>query len=381
MEYREIGKTGMKASIIGLGCEHLDRKPYATVEETIHAAIDHDINFMDVFMPGQIVRNNIGRALANKRDKMIIQGHICSTDIREQYDISRDLKICKKFFENLLKELKTDYIDIGMLFFIDSEDDFNQTFNSDVIEYVLDLKQKGIIRAIGASSHNPVTAAKVVNTNLVDLIMFSINPAFDLMPSTSSIMDMLSNDSSNSMVSSNNERASFYRLCEQQNVSISVMKTLGAGKLLSKEHTPFAQPMSVIQCLHYALTRPAVVSALLGCQSSQQIKEAVAYCTATLSEKDYSKVISSKLNNFTGHCLYCGHCQPCPANIDIAKVHKYLDIARLDMNNVPPSIKQHYLALNSLASNCLGCGHCQLRCPFNVPIVKNMEECVKVFGK
>ena len=133
MEYREIGKTGMKASIIGLGCEHLDRKPYATVEETIHAAIDHDINFMDVFIPGQIVRNNIGRALANKRDKMIIQGHICSTDIREQYDISRDLKICKKFFENLLKELKTDYIDIGMLFFIDSEDDFNQTFNSDII--------------------------------------------------------------------------------------------------------------------------------------------------------------------------------------------------------------------------------------------------------
>ena len=381
MEYRKIGQTNMQASIIGLGCEHLDGKPYSTVEETIHAAIDNDINFMDVFMPGEEVRSNIGRALVNKRDKVIIQGHICSTDIREQYDISRDLKICKKYFEALLKALKTDYIDIGMLFFIDSEEDFNSTFNSDIIEYVLDLKQKGVIRAIGASSHNPVTAAEVVKTNLVDLIMFSVNPAFDLMSSTSTIMDMLSYDSKKNMVNANNERATFYRLCEQHNVSISCMKTLGAGKLLSKEHTPFASELSVIQCLHYALTRPAVVSALLGCQSQQQIEDAVSYLVATDSQKDYSKVISNQLNNFTGHCLYCGHCQPCPVNIDIAKVHKYLDIARLDLANIPPSIKQHYLALDAHASNCIGCTSCQKRCPFNVEVINNMAQCAKIFGK
>ena len=53
MEYRKIGKTEMSASVIGLGTEHLDNRPYETVEETIHAALDNGINIMDLFMPGR----------------------------------------------------------------------------------------------------------------------------------------------------------------------------------------------------------------------------------------------------------------------------------------------------------------------------------------
>jgi predicted aldo/keto reductase-like oxidoreductase len=103
MIYRPVGKTGMSASIIGLGSEHLDGKPPETADQVIGAAIDNGINMMDLFMPGETVRTNIGRALKGKRDKMLIQGHICSTDINEQYDRSRDLKTAKKYFENLLR--------------------------------------------------------------------------------------------------------------------------------------------------------------------------------------------------------------------------------------------------------------------------------------
>ena len=81
MEYRRIGRTEMSASVIGLGTEHLDRKPPAVVEETIHAALDMGINMMDLFMPGEEVRRNIGRALAGRREKMLIQGHIGSVDL------------------------------------------------------------------------------------------------------------------------------------------------------------------------------------------------------------------------------------------------------------------------------------------------------------
>ena len=181
MQYRKIGKTDMKASVIGMGAEHLDNKPYELVEETIHAALEKQINIMDLFMPGEEVRQNIGKALKGRRNDMLIQGHIGSVDLNQQYDISRDLSVCQKYFENLLRDLKTDYIDFGMLFFIDSEEDFNRVFHGDILTYAQKLKKQGTIRAIGASSHNPEIAKKVVESGEVELLMFSINPAFDRM--------------------------------------------------------------------------------------------------------------------------------------------------------------------------------------------------------
>jgi predicted aldo/keto reductase-like oxidoreductase len=381
MLYRKAGKTDMQLSVIGLGAEHLDGKPYATVDETISAAIEQGINFMDVFMPGPEVRQNIGKALAGKRDKFFIQGHIGSVDLNQQYDISRDLPTCKTYFENLLKYLNTDYIDFGMLFFIDSEDDLKNIFDKGIVDYVQSLKKAGTIRAIGASSHNPVTAAKLVETGVIDLLMFSINPAFDMIPSTSSVFDLLDKpDSHGFTLQMDPVRAQLYQLCEQKGVAISVMKTLGAGKLLSQEHSPFKQAMSVGQCVHYALTRPAVVSTLLGCKSRAEILDAVKYLSMTDEEKDYSDIIKTRQGDFKGSCVYCNHCLPCPSNINIADVNKYLDIAKLNEKKIPPSIVQHYKSLEHHGSECISCGSCEERCPFSVPIIKNMEKAASVFG-
>ncbi len=379
MKYRKVGNTGMEAGIVGLGAEYLDNKPYEVAEEVIHAALDHGINIMDVFMPGETVRSNIGRALAGKRDKMLIQGHICSCDLREQYDITRDLATCKKYFENLLRCLKTDYIDFGMLFFMDSEEELQQIYDNGIYDYVLDLKKQGKIRAIGASAHNPVTATKLVESGDIEMLMFSINPAFDLMPPDFDLMETFK-DLSGMMVGADPVRANLYRLCEQKGVGITVMKTLGAGKLLSREHTPFAAPLTVGQCIHYALTRPAVVSALIGCKSRAEVAEAVKYLELSPAELDYAEIVSSFRGDFKGSCVYCNHCLPCPMDIDIAMVHKYLDIAKLDANNIPPSIKQHYQSLPKRGAHCISCGRCEKRCPFSVQIIENMRKAVELFG-
>jgi predicted aldo/keto reductase-like oxidoreductase len=379
MQFRHAGNTGIEVSVVGLGAEHLDEKPYDIVEETIHAAIDNGVNIIDVFMPGEEVRKNIGKALAGRRDKVMLQGHICATDINQQYDISRDLPTVKKYFENLLRFLNTDYIDFGMLFFIDSEADFNGAFTSPILDYALDLKAKGVIRHLGASSHNPVMAKKAVETGLLDLMMFSINPAFDMIPPNTTIDDMFVATLADAD-GMDKDRADFYRLCESRDVALTVMKTLGAGKLLSPEHTPFEKPLSVGQCIHYALTRPAVVSALVGCQSRAQVEEAVNYCNLTDEEKDYAAIVGSMKTDFKGNCVYCSHCQPCPAEIDIANVNKYLDIAVLDEAKIPPSIVHHYKALARHGSDCVSCGSCEQRCPFDVPIIKNMERAAKLFG-
>lgn len=378
MEYRQIGRTGLQAGVVGLGCEHLDGKPYAVVEETIHAALDNGINLMDLFMPGEEVRSNIGRALAGRRDRMMIQGHICSVDLNQQYDISRDPAVCRRYFETLLRCLRTDYIDFGMLFFVDSAADYSAAFESDILEYAQDLKRRGVIRAIGASSHNPVTARRIVESGVVDLLMFSINPAFDMMPPDSELEKMIGAPGE-LMTGMNPVRAELYRLCEQRGVGITVMKSLGAGKLISPEHTPFCKPLTVAQCIHYALTRPAVVSALVGCCSAAQVLEAVGYLELSDAERDYAPIVGSRRNDFKGNCVYCNHCRPCPAGIDIAAVNKYLDIAKLEESTIPPSIAQHYRALEHTASQCIGCGSCEKRCPFGVPVIENMKLAARLF--
>jgi predicted aldo/keto reductase-like oxidoreductase len=383
MEYKELGNTLMSVSMIGLGTEHLDGKPYETVEQTIHAALDNGINIMDVFMPGEEIRSYIGKALGKQRGRMFIQGHIGSVDLKQQYDISRDLSVCKRYFEKLLLCLDTDYIDLGMLFFMDSDKALSLVHQNGILDYVHSLKQQGVIRAIGASSHNPAIAHKMVEEGMIDILMFSINPAFDMTPAHQDVLEIFDGEhfSQQRYVQMDPVRERLYKLCAQKGVGITVMKTLGGGRLLSGRHSPFEQPMSVAQCIHYALTRPGVASALIGCASAEQVREAVGYFTLDERQKDYTGVIQNIRGSLAGRCVYCSHCQPCPVDIDIANVHKYLDIANAAPEGIPPSILQHYLSLSAYASDCIRCGSCEEKCPFDVAVMSNMQQALKLFGK
>ncbi|MDR0310430.1 MAG: aldo/keto reductase [Acidobacteriota bacterium] len=374
MEYRKLGGTGRLVSVIGLGCEHLDRKPYEQAKETVDAALSSGVNIFDMFMPGREIRENIAKALGNRRGQVMIQGHIGSTDIKQQYDISRDMPTVKKYFEDILRVFGG-YIDFGMMFFIDSEKDYNDVFETDFIKYVEHLKKQGDIGHIGFSSHNPRTAIKVINTGIPEMLMFSINPAFDMLPPDEYVLDHFQKGISSELFRGiDPERAELYKLCEQKQIGITAMKTLGAGKLLSPEHSPFVKPLTAPQCIHYALSRPSVASVLLGCQTSGEVLDAVRYFDSDDSERDYAGILGSVRNDFKGSCVYCSHCQPCPAEIDIASVNKCLDIARLNINDIPPSVRSTYSSLAHNGSECTACGNCENRCPFGVRIIKNMEE-------
>ncbi|NMB45042.1 MAG: 4Fe-4S binding protein [Firmicutes bacterium] len=380
MIYRPIGKTGMSASIIGLGTEHLDNKPYEVCEEVIDAALAHDINILDLFMPGTPVRENIGRALKGRRDQVLIQGHVGSVDLREQYDRTRDVPTCQKYFENLLRSLKTDYIDFGMVFFVDTEDDYQGVFETEYIDYVLKLKEQGKIRAIGASSHNPKTAARVVETGVLDLLMFATNPAYDMLAADADIGAAMEGKIDRSQYDGMDpDRAYLYRLCESKGIAITTMKTLGAGKLLSPDFSPFQKPLTVAQCIHYALTRPAVVSTMIGCNTRAQVLEAVNYLNLSDAERDYGEAIKTPKGSLSGHCMYCNHCLPCPVGIDIAATIRMLDIAKLDTSNIPTRIREQYSASNHQASECIECGSCEEKCPFGVKVVEHMQAATQLF--
>jgi uncharacterized protein len=382
MEYRKIGKTGIQASIIGLGSEGISTVSAAEVDRIIGCAIDHGINIMDCCMPGFEVQNNINRALRGKREKMIIQGHIGSSATNGQYDVSRDIGTCRKNFENLLKGLGTDYVDFGMFFFVDTGKDFSLCFEGELLRYVLGLKEQGAIRAIGASCHNSEIARRIAETGIVDLIMFSVNPVFDMTPVNSDIYELLDDAKlkENYTLAIDPERLRFYQICEQRQVSITVMKTLLAGKLLSAEFSPLGKAMTASQCIHYALTRPAVASVLLGCKSEDELNSALYYLEASEAERDYSQHISGFKGTSQFGCLYCNHCQPCTSNIDIAAVTRYADIAEINATNIPPTVLQHYMALERHGSDCISCAKCESKCPFGIPVSRNMKKAATLFG-
>jgi predicted aldo/keto reductase-like oxidoreductase len=108
--------------------------------------------------------------------------------------------------------------------------------------------------------------------------------------------------------------------------------------------------------------------------------EAVNYLNLSEAEKDFSEIIKAGRSSLSGQCMYCNHCLPCPAEIDIAATLRLLDIASLDASSMPDSVKEQYDALDNTASACIECGACEERCPFDVPVIERMQRAVELFG-
>lgn len=383
MKYNNLGKTGLKVSEIGLGGEYLEGKPIKQVCDVVAASMDRGINILDCFMSNPDVRSNLGTALKGKRDRMHIQGHLRSVWKDGQYGRTLNMKDVEFFFKDILERFQTDYIDIGLIHLIDNAADYDAIFNGPILEFALKLKEKGIIRCLGISSHNPVQALKAAKSGVIDTMLFSINPAYDVLDENAPRPKKLDNKffEGKRVESINPVRQELYSYCASQGIGITVMKTLAAGALLNENTSPFGCAMTVQQCIHYALTRPAVSSVLLGMQTVSEVEDCIRYESMGEEEKDYS-FIFSKTPRFSmnGKCMYCNHCLPCTEHIDIAQVNKYLDMALLDGGVPSPTIREHYKALEKNASDCIECHACEKRCPFNVDIVGKMIKARDVFN-
>ena len=380
MNYRRLGKTGLMVSEVGFGGEWLERHDEAHSIELIRHAHARGINIIDCWMPDPKSRSIIGKAIADCRDEWFVQGHIGSTWQDGQYVRARDMEHVVPAFEDLLERIGGGYIDLGMIHYIDTEEDWQNSMTGPFIEYVHRLHEKGVIRHIGMSTHNPRMAMRAVETGFVEMILFSINPAFDMHPASEDLMELLEGRFGADERGIDPERAALYRLCEERDVGITVMKGFFGGALFDEKRSPFGVTFTPAQLIHYALTRPAVASILCGYDTCEQVDQAAAYETATPDERDYASVLANApLHSYSGQCTYCGHCQPCPMEIDIAMVNKLYDLA-IQQDEVPQSLREHYRNLPRNAGDCVGCQSCEPNCPFGVKIAERMARAAELFG-
>ena len=382
MKYRELGNTGLKVSEIGLGCEGFSEDEYRNARRLFDEAERQGINYFDLYASDPKVRASVGDALEGRREKFIIQSHLCSIWKNGQYKRSRNIDKVRAGMKEMLALLKTDYIDVGMIHYVDSLADWKEIADGPVLAYAKDLKEKGVIRHIGLSSHNPQVALEAVKSGNIEVLMFSVNPCYDLQPASEDVEELWAEKNyEEHLVNMDPERQELYEVCQSLGVGITVMKAFGGGDLLDEKLSPAGKALTVNQCLHYALTRPAVATVLAGAHSVEQLRTSLAYEDASDEEKDYAPAFATFPNiSWEGHCMYCSHCAPCPKKIDVASVTKFLNLAKAQ-GSVPETVREHYEVLPHHAGECIRCGACETRCPFKVEIMENMRQAAEIFGK
>ena len=381
MNYRMLGNTGLRVSEIGMGCEGFHEDDYGMTRSLFDLAEREGVNYFDLYASDPKLRKAVGDAMQGRRSKFIVQSHLCSIWKNGQYLRTRKLEEVKTGFEEMLGLLQTDYLDVGMIHYCDAMSDWETIVDNGILDYAEELKAAGRIHHIGLSSHNPQVALRAVESGRIEVLMFSINPCYDLQPASEDVEQLWNPERyGKQLTNMDPDRQRLYETCQRMGVGITVMKCFGGGDLLNVKLSPAGAALTPAQCISYALSRPAVSVVLAGAHSIEQLKQSIAYEDTDSEERDYALALASFPRiNWSGHCMYCSHCEPCPRQIDIAMVTKFLNLT-LAQDSVPETVREHYKLLTHHAGECIQCGACENRCPFGVGIRENMKKAAAIFG-
>ena len=102
MNYRTLGRTGLRVSEIGLGCEGFVQTDDAFAAELLETALSAGINCMDLYTPHPDVHKRVARAIRGKRQEFVLQAHLCTVWEDGQYRATRKIDEVRTAFETML---------------------------------------------------------------------------------------------------------------------------------------------------------------------------------------------------------------------------------------------------------------------------------------
>jgi predicted aldo/keto reductase-like oxidoreductase len=356
MEYTKLGNTDLQISTIGIGTEHLGRCSQKAINAVIDRSIETGFNYFDVLTGVESQREKFGKAFIGKRDKVFLAGHF--------FYRTRNPIEAKAHFENFLKHLDTETVDVLFIQFVDKEKEYQSILDNGLYELAHRFEESGITRYIGISGHKADVAIQAASSGLFDVIMHPVNLA------TSSISTPFRRG-----FAQDDGRGELLKTCVRNGVGLIAIKTFWGGKLLQPNQSYTSTP---VQCIHYSLSQPGVNMVLAGVETVEHVDALLNYYDASDREKDFSSILAAQSidASLVKECVFCNHCLPCPQDIDIALITKFQHEAHF---NFSEKLKDRYDEISPNASDCIECGDCIESCPFDIGVIRNMRETVELF--
>ena len=335
MEYRILGKTGLRVSRIGFGGIPIQRIDAEGTRALMQALVEKGVNYIDTARGYTVSEEYLGYGLEGIRDKFVLATKSMS---RDKASMARDIEIS-------LANLRTDYIDLYQLHNPKLEE-LDVIFSENgAIRALRQAKAEGKIGHIGITAHSAAVFEKALEYDEIETVMFPYN-----------------------IVESQGEK--LIARCREKNVGFICMKPLAGGAI---EDGRLA--------LRYILANDNVTVAIPGMAEVKELEQnlAAAEDTSPLTEEEkaaFEKVRAELGQNF---CRRCNYCAPCAAGINIPSV--FLFQGYLRRYGLAGWARERYATLPVKASACVQCGACETRCPYQLPIRQMMAEAAKDFGE
>lgn len=335
MEYRTLGKTGLRISRMGFGGIPIQRIDENGTKVLIEKMAEAGVNYIDTARGYTVSEQYIGYGLEGIRDKFVLA---TKSMARTKEAMAADI-------ETSLKNLRTDYIDLYQVHNPSMEQLAQLTGEGGALEALEEAKKAGKIGHIGLTAHSAAVFEKALEMDWVETVMFPYN-----------IVE--------------NQGEELIRRCTEKNVGFIAMKPLAGGAI---EDASLA--------LRYVCSNPDVTVVIPGMAELSELQNNMAACEtdAPLSEEEKEQLEEVRKRLGTDFCRRCNYCAPCTVGIDIPSV--FLFAGYLQRYNLAEWGKSRYSTLKVKASACIECGECETRCPYHLPIREKLKQCARDMGE